>query len=315
MGLLDCFWPCFGRQLSRRPSSADGPHYHQTTRIISRLPVLLEKLNHSNVIVSAGSFGYRDEPGKHGALDLGVAGDIIEDEGTHAFLSSLELDMSDAKKISHILASEQTSAIERSDFLLGCKRMRGGASGVDLARTQMEQEWLHNAMLPNKMLLHKITRLLSAERLASQSIRNSRVIQKQMSETSSGWNPGIDDFNRDEPVVEARFEETDDIQIHAIQRSNLQSWQQAVTMKELLTIRSDLPRVCHGWRSERSHHLMLEKFNLYDFVSRLLTDNQASSAAGSEHPPVFDYSSDTKCVFDPLEVGGGGLLKCSTKQG
>ena len=37
---------------------------------------------------------------------LGVA-ELFEDERMHAFLSTLELDMSDAKKIFHILASEQ----------------------------------------------------------------------------------------------------------------------------------------------------------------------------------------------------------------
>ena len=34
----------------------------------------------------------------------------------------------------------RTNAIEESDFLLGCLRMRGGASGVDMVRIQMEQE-------------------------------------------------------------------------------------------------------------------------------------------------------------------------------
>ncbi|CAE7691269.1 SCN11A [Symbiodinium sp. CCMP2592] len=64
----------------------------------------------------------------------------LQDERMHAFLSTLELDMSDAKKIFHILASEETNAIEESDFLLGCLRMRGGASGVDMVRIIMEQE-------------------------------------------------------------------------------------------------------------------------------------------------------------------------------
>ncbi|CAE7656567.1 Scn8a, partial [Symbiodinium microadriaticum] len=185
----------------------------------------------------------------------------LQDERMHAFLSTLELDMSDAKKIFHILASEQTNAIEESDFLLGCLRMRGGASGVDMVRIQMEQEWLHNAMAQTRTLVHKITRLLAAERLSGPGIRNSRVIQEQMSETSSGWNPDIHDFNPDEPVLEV---EADDIQLHAFQRSNLQSWQRAVTLQELLTIRSDLPRLCHGWRSERfGHHLVPEKLNLH----------------------------------------------------
>ena len=57
----------------------------------------------------------------------------------HAFLNALELDMSDAVKVFQILASEKTGAIEESDFLLGCLRLRGGATAVDMVRMQMEQ--------------------------------------------------------------------------------------------------------------------------------------------------------------------------------
>ncbi|CAE7691253.1 Scn8a [Symbiodinium sp. CCMP2592] len=102
-----------------------------------------------------------------------------------------------------------------------------------------------------------------------------------MSETSSVGNRGIDSFDPDEPFDEAtvihRFEDdVEDTQIHAFQRSSLLPWQRAVTLQELLTIRSDLPRLCNGWRSERTgHHLVPEK--TYDFVSwLLLTENGVS---------------------------------------
>ena len=61
----------------------------------------------------------------------------LADERMHAFLNALELDMSDAVKIFQILASEKTGAIEESDFLLGCLRLRGGATAVDMVRMQM----------------------------------------------------------------------------------------------------------------------------------------------------------------------------------
>ena len=63
----------------------------------------------------------------------------LEDERMHAFLNALELDMSDAVKVFQILASEKTGSIEESDFLLGCLRLRGGATTVDMVRMQMEQ--------------------------------------------------------------------------------------------------------------------------------------------------------------------------------
>ena len=63
----------------------------------------------------------------------------LDDERMHAFLNALELDMSDAVKVFQILASEKTGAIEESDFLLGCLRLRGGATAVDMVRMQMEQ--------------------------------------------------------------------------------------------------------------------------------------------------------------------------------
>ena len=63
----------------------------------------------------------------------------LEDERMLAFLNALELDMSDAVKVFQILASEKTGSIEESNFLLGCLRLRGGATTVDMVAMQMEQ--------------------------------------------------------------------------------------------------------------------------------------------------------------------------------
>ncbi|CAE7691220.1 CACNA1F [Symbiodinium sp. CCMP2592] len=164
----------------------------------------------------------------------------LEDERMHTFLSTLELDMSDARKIFHILASEQTNAIEESDFLLGCLRMRGGASAVDMVRIQMEQDhWFLAA--------------------------NLRQEQDQISETESGWSPDHitdDRIDRISVTIEP-LEEIEDVALHEFQWANLESWQRAVTLQELLTIRGDLQRLCKGWRSERTgQHLVPETTNL-----------------------------------------------------
>lgn len=71
----------------------------------------------------------------------------LEDERMLAFLNALELDMSDAVKVFQILASEKTGSIEESNFLLGCLRLRGGATTVDMVAMQMEQEWMRGALL------------------------------------------------------------------------------------------------------------------------------------------------------------------------
>lgn len=69
----------------------------------------------------------------------------LEDQRMHAFLSSLDLDISDAIGLFSVLDSDGTGAIEHSEFLLGCLRLRGGAKAVDMVRVQMEQEWMHQA--------------------------------------------------------------------------------------------------------------------------------------------------------------------------
>lgn len=79
----------------------------------------------------------------------------LEDERMHAFLGSLDLDMSDAVKVFQILASEQTGAIEESDFLLGVLRLRGGATAVDMVQMQMQQEWSHAALAQMKIMMQK----------------------------------------------------------------------------------------------------------------------------------------------------------------
>eukprot|EP00913_Durusdinium_trenchii_P032387 g30324.t1 len=94
----------------------------------------------------------------------------LEDERMLAFLASMGLDISDAIGLFEVLDSDSTGAIdarfvrakapEQMEFLLGCLRLRGGAKAVDLVRVQMEQEWVHRAMLQVRQTLGEMGKLL-----------------------------------------------------------------------------------------------------------------------------------------------------------
>ncbi|CAK8998889.1 unnamed protein product [Durusdinium trenchii] len=183
----------------------------------------------------------------------------LEDERMHAFLAALELDMSDAVKVFQILASDKTGAIEESDFLLGCLRLRGGATAVDMVRIQMEQEWIHSALLQMKGLMQKTAKDLAAVQFtlaAQESVRpTSHFSRQKTSVVADGARDG-DDTASDSSVEV----------LHHYQRTNLKTFERAVTVEELSGILDELPQVCHGWKDAHTGDVISEKkLNLYQF--------------------------------------------------
>eukprot|EP00437_Effrenium_voratum_P057756 CAMPEP_0181535366 /NCGR_PEP_ID=MMETSP1110-20121109/74218_1 /TAXON_ID=174948 /ORGANISM="Symbiodinium sp., Strain CCMP421" /LENGTH=519 /DNA_ID=CAMNT_0023666743 /DNA_START=34 /DNA_END=1590 /DNA_ORIENTATION=+ len=110
----------------------------------------------------------------------------LEDQRMHAFLSSLELDISDAVGLFSVLDSDGTGAIEHSEFLLGCLRLRGGAKAVDMVRVQMEQEWMHQAMLHQKELMRELLRVTSTRSKALDEFRVGKVASEKSEYNMSG---------------------------------------------------------------------------------------------------------------------------------
>jgi len=174
----------------------------------------------------------------------------LQDERMQAFLSALELDMSDAVKVFHILASDSTGAIEESDFLLGCLRLRGGATAVDMVRIQMEQEWMHSALQQTRAMAQRILHVLASD------FRNN-VSPNEQQRILGAHSASLDHVSDSESSEDP---------IHNFHRTDLMTWQRAVTLQELRTLNNDVGKLCHGWRDAMTGDRILPSdLNLYQF--------------------------------------------------
>ena len=182
----------------------------------------------------------------------------LEDQRMHAFLSSLELDISDAVGLFSVLDSDGTGAIEHSEFLLGCLRLRGGAKAVDMVRVQMEQEWMHQAMLHQKELMRELLRVTSTRSKALDEFRVGKVASEKSEYNMSGESVLVSD-------VFHRASESHSFSRHY--RTNLQAEERAVTLQELKRISSDaLLESRHGWIDQISgKRISTNDLNLYHF--------------------------------------------------
>ena len=184
----------------------------------------------------------------------------LEDQRMHAFLSSLELDISDAIGLFQVLDSDGTGAIEHSEFLLGCLRLRGGAKAMDMVRVQMEQEWMHNALLQMRTTLHDLLRIVSLEgrRTASDSggLKMEKVASDGSENAQSEWGVtslAIPRMNDSSPLLNTEL------------RTQLPAEERAVTLQELKRISSDvLLESRHGWADQRNgERVATTALNLY----------------------------------------------------
>lgn len=194
----------------------------------------------------------------------------LEDERMHAFLHALELDMSDAVKVFQILASEKTGAIEESDFLLGCLRLRGGATAVDMVRMQMEQEWMRGALLQLKDLMQKTLRDLSivqqtveqTTQKSPKTKKNTGIPIKIIKATKNEGRSNPTSFSRS---TEGESDSSDE-PIHVYQRTELKAFERAVTLEQLNIINQDLERCSRGWVDAMTGEaISVEDVNLYQF--------------------------------------------------
>lgn len=193
----------------------------------------------------------------------------LEDERMHAFLHALELDMSDAVKVFQILASEKTGAIEESDFLLGCLRLRGGATAVDMVRMQMEQEWMRGALLQLKDLMQKTLRDLSIvqqtveqTQKSPKTKKNTGIVQQKTKNEGREGRSNPTSFSRS---TEGESDSSDE-PIHVYQRTELKAFERAVTLEQLNIINQDLERCSRGWVDAMTGEaISVEDVNLYQF--------------------------------------------------
>ena len=165
-------------------------------------------------------------------------------------------------EVFQILASEKTGAIEESDFLLGCLRLRGGATAVDMVRIQMEQEWIHSAILQMKASMQKTLKdLAQLHFLFSEKLRREDGAEKDVD-----FEPGRHSEARWKSEGSKSSSESSVEVLHHYQRTTLNASERAVTVEELKGILHELPQVCHGWKdSYTGEAISVSTLNLYHF--------------------------------------------------
>lgn len=71
----------------------------------------------------------------------------IEDEKIAAYLSTLEIEISEARTLFKLLDTEKSGVVDLQDFVSGCLRMRGGASGLDIAVLKSQADSILEAVI------------------------------------------------------------------------------------------------------------------------------------------------------------------------
>lgn len=180
----------------------------------------------------------------------------LEDERMLAFLASMGLDISDAIGLFEVLDSDSTGAIEQTEFLLGCLRLRGGAKSIDLVRVQMEQEWMHRALQGIRRTLDDMWRRLPSLQEA-ETTESLSIIQRSVAGVAV-------DSNR----MAQSFVIANSSPLHPGQhrRTQLLPHERAVTLQELEVIAglTELART-EGWTSNDGQLLSPHQVNLYHF--------------------------------------------------
>lgn len=186
----------------------------------------------------------------------------LEDQRMHAFLSSLDLDISDAIGLFSVLDSDGTGAIEHSEFLLGCLRLRGGAKAVDMVRVQMEQEWMHQAMLTMRSMMQDLMKVSRAKAFE---------MQLELTPSCDGSDIELSDFAKFSSSSQIFPKSSESMGVTGLlsyeYRTNLPSEERAVSLKELKRISSDaLLASRHGWDDPRTgRRIESNTLNLYHF--------------------------------------------------
>ena len=128
-----------------------------------------------------------------------------------------------------VLDSDGTGAIEHAEFLVGCLRLRGGAKAVDMVRVQMEQEWMHQALLQMRQMMQELLRWREKERLqVSEGLPERSESELELSDQLA--------------ASEQMFPKLSESHVVADYRTSLPAEERAVSLQELKRISSDAPR-------------------------------------------------------------------------
>ncbi|CAE8730387.1 unnamed protein product [Polarella glacialis] len=160
----------------------------------------------------------------------------LKDPRMHAFLTAMEIEISDAHGLFQVLDTDGAGSIEYEEFILGCLRLRGGAKSMDMATVCKESG------------AHLRVRSGNEGRLLSLRCRcyECEAEDGKQQCTSNNYS-----------------------ELYSWRSSSLTVEQRAVTGSELAMIRDTVDRACveEGWHEARSgKKLWPEQVNLYDFA-------------------------------------------------
>ena len=108
--------------------------------------VLLDKKNHLDKVRALFSeFGADD-----GIITFSMFQDKINGQAVKDYFSTLGLDVSDAWSLFKLLDTDGGGAVEVEEFLMGCLRLRGQATAMDVAKLMNDVTWLVKNQGPDR---------------------------------------------------------------------------------------------------------------------------------------------------------------------
>jgi len=82
----------------------------------------------------------------NGGIGLEEFETAIVDPRMVAYFNALGLDITDVETLFTLLDRDSTGTIDMEEFLVGCMRLKGEASSLNLAKMSLESEWIVHAM-------------------------------------------------------------------------------------------------------------------------------------------------------------------------
>ncbi|CAJ1365507.1 unnamed protein product [Effrenium voratum] len=116
-------------------SAIEGAQNDQASKIQA---VLADKKVHLQKIKEL----FRQFGAEDGVITYGMLQEKIDCQEVHDYFSSLGLDISDAWSFFKLLDLDGGGSVEIEEFLMGCLRLRGQTSAMDVAKVINDVGWL-----------------------------------------------------------------------------------------------------------------------------------------------------------------------------
>eukprot|EP00931_Biecheleriopsis_adriatica_P096910 TRINITY_DN7063_c0_g1_i1.p1 TRINITY_DN7063_c0_g1~~TRINITY_DN7063_c0_g1_i1.p1 ORF type:complete len:658 (-),score=146.83 TRINITY_DN7063_c0_g1_i1:145-2118(-) len=112
-----------------------------------------------------------------GFISLAELEENMHKKSVQTYFEALELNVSDAWNFFKLLDTDGGSAIEIEEFLFGCLRLRGEAKALELAKLQIDQQWMSKTM--GKFMVYVEVSLKKLERHLKHLAKAERKLTAQ----------------------------------------------------------------------------------------------------------------------------------------